>query len=233
MSQTTQTEIMDLFITDSLTSFRSRNRFKRDSIIENNKGISTSSEASELVSKALQAPKPKFTYVIYKSKKNKLCTAYDNIFKDNFSYKEEGFPCSWTLYSETSQVSGYTCQKATTSFAGRNYTAWFTRGIPVSDGPHKFSNLPGLIVKISDSRNSYSFELMQVIKPKSMYYLSLPPQKVVITTKRELFLADKAARQDAVNRLAQMGFAVNNQQQVNAEYQNKLKRNNNPIEIKY
>lgn len=187
-NSTVQTEMMDLFITDSLSSFRSHNRFKRDSIIETHNGELTSPEASELVAKALQAPKPKFTYIIYKNAKSKSCVVYDNIFKDNFTYKENTFPFSWTLYPETAQIAGYSCQKATTTFAGRKYIAWFSRSIPISDGPYKFSNLPGLIIKISDLGDNYTFELNKIIKPTSNFYLNLPHQKATLTTKKDFFL---------------------------------------------
>jgi GLPGLI family protein len=46
------------------------------------------------------------------------------------------------------------------TYAGRDYKAWFTNEIPVSDGPYKFYGLPGLIVEIEDSKKQYTFELV-------------------------------------------------------------------------
>ena len=52
---------------------------------------------------------------------------------------------------------GYPCQKATATFRGRDYEAWFTPEIPVNDGPWKFFGLPGLILKVTDAENIFSF----------------------------------------------------------------------------
>lgn len=66
----------------------------------------------------------------------------------------------WNISTDTLTVLGYICQKATTEFRGRNYEAWFSPDIPVNDGPWKFYGLPGLIMKVSDSENLFSFELI-------------------------------------------------------------------------
>ncbi len=57
-------------------------------------------------------------------------------------------------------------QKATTEFAGRKWTAWFTEELPFQDGPYKFRGLPGLIVKLEDATQSHVFELKAVGKYK-------------------------------------------------------------------
>ncbi|MEG1650143.1 MAG: GLPGLI family protein, partial [Rikenellaceae bacterium] len=43
---------------------------------------------------------------------------------------------------------------------GREYEAWFTTEIPISEGPWKFYGLPGLIAKLHDKQKHYSFELI-------------------------------------------------------------------------
>ncbi|MBC8986350.1 GLPGLI family protein [Pedobacter sp. N36a] len=57
-------------------------------------------------------------------------------------------------------MASYLCQKASLSFRGRDYIAWFTTDVPVNDGPWKFSGLPGLIVKIEDTKALFSFQLV-------------------------------------------------------------------------
>ncbi|WP_185214536.1 GLPGLI family protein, partial [Sphingobacterium mizutaii] len=49
---------------------------------------------------------------------------------------------SWNISGETKKEQGYTLQKATTKFGGRNWTAWFNKDIPFNEGPFKFRNLP-------------------------------------------------------------------------------------------
>ncbi|MDH6307602.1 GLPGLI family protein [Dysgonomonas sp. PFB1-18] len=78
----------------------------------------------------------------------------------------------WNITTDTLTVLGYLCQKATTSFHGRNYEVWFSPDIPVSDGPWKFYGLPGLILKAEDSEKLFSFEIVgleQLNTPKKIF----------------------------------------------------------------
>ena len=84
----------------------------------------------------------------------------------SYKYTEERIKPTWKLEAKDSSVCGYNCKKATTAFRGRNYTAWYTEQIPISDGPWKFWGLPGLILKITDDKNEYSFECVAIEKPR-------------------------------------------------------------------
>ncbi len=75
----------------------------------------------------------------------------------------------WKISNEKKKILNYQAQKATAVFGGRQWTAWFTAEIPVSDGPYKFHGLPGLILKIYDKTNTHSFELISVERLKSDY----------------------------------------------------------------
>ncbi len=66
----------------------------------------------------------------------------------------------WDIKTDTLTILGYLCQKASTTFRGRTYDAWFTSDIPVNDGPWKFYGLPGLILKVNDTENIFSFEII-------------------------------------------------------------------------
>ena len=66
---------------------------------------------------------------------------------------------AWNYIAEQNDtILGYECLKATTTFAGRTYTAWFTTEIPLPYGPYKFGGLPGLILKIQDADKQFSWE---------------------------------------------------------------------------
>ncbi|WHF52599.1 GLPGLI family protein [Chryseobacterium gotjawalense] len=73
----------------------------------------------------------------------------------------------WALANEEKKIRDYLCQKAETNFKGRNWIAWFTKEIPVSEGPYKFSGLPGLIVEIYDEEKNHEFSLVEVKKNKN------------------------------------------------------------------
>lgn len=68
---------------------------------------------------------------------------------------------------ETDTIIGYECRKATTEFAGRQYTAWFTPEIPLPFGPYKFGSLPGLILKIEDGERQFVWEAVGFQRTKS------------------------------------------------------------------
>lgn len=59
---------------------------------------------------------------------------------------------NWIIGTETKQINKFNCTVATATFKGRNYTAWFTSEIPISEGPWKFKGLPGLILSIEDDK---------------------------------------------------------------------------------
>ncbi|VEH99878.1 GLPGLI family protein [Kaistella antarctica] len=66
---------------------------------------------------------------------------------------------AWTLTTEKKQVKEITLQKATTTWCGRNWIAWFATEIPFQEGPYKFHGLPGLIMEVSDDQKNYKFSL--------------------------------------------------------------------------
>ncbi|WP_262920514.1 GLPGLI family protein [Chryseobacterium timonianum] len=89
---------------------------------------------------------------------------FRSISMDKYKIKEDKKP-EWKILPEKQKIGEYNAQKATTSFGGRDWTAWFTTDIPIQDGPYVFYGLPGLIVKLEDSTGSHS---MQLIGNKNM-----------------------------------------------------------------
>jgi len=72
---------------------------------------------------------------------------------------EQEFPVlEWTMGEESKEIGGYTVQKATTRFRGRDYSVWFTSELPFQSGPWKFQGLPGLILEVADSKGEVFFK---------------------------------------------------------------------------
>jgi len=94
----------------------------------------------------------------------------------NYKYVEDMPSIQWKIDTDTATILTYSCQKATTTFRGRNYTAWFAPDIPSNNGPWKFGGLPGLILKISDESHRYMFEcigMKQFEKPEPIKFFNL------------------------------------------------------------
>lgn len=101
---------------------------------------------------------PKFSYKIYKFYPDYNIGYVDGIEKSLYGYKEN-ISLPWKILNEKETIEGYNCQKASLAFGGRNWNAWFTQDIPFQEGPYKFYGLPGMIVKIEDSEQDYSWVL--------------------------------------------------------------------------
>jgi len=82
---------------------------------------------------------------------------------------ESNDPIKWKIENETKTLGSYKIQKATTYFGGRNWTAWFTPDIPISEGPYKFRGLPGLILAVEDSQQHFTYQLSRNINFDKTY----------------------------------------------------------------
>ncbi len=97
-----------------------------------------------------------------------------------FDFKQTNFEClryfqgeefrvvfepigEWQITSESKNIDGYLCYKATTKriektkYSDRTFdvVAWFAPSIPIQSGPKQFYNLPGLILELKDARITY------------------------------------------------------------------------------
>ncbi|NJN33487.1 MAG: GLPGLI family protein [Saprospiraceae bacterium] len=72
---------------------------------------------------------------------------------------------NWKIENTDSLIGKFKCQKATTRFRGRNYEAWFTKEVPISNGPWKFHGLPGLILEVRDDKHEVKFEFQALEMP--------------------------------------------------------------------
>ncbi|MDE5983179.1 MAG: GLPGLI family protein [Duncaniella sp.] len=71
-------------------------------------------------------------------------TVISPIAPNLYTYTETAYPLPWTLAGEVDTIAGYECHKATATYGGRDWTAWYTTEVPVSFGPWKLTGLPGL-----------------------------------------------------------------------------------------
>lgn len=103
-------------------------------------------------------------FFYYDFKTNQLYSKVQPWLKTYF-IKEPIPKMNWQLHNETkTNEENITLHKATLSFRGRNYTAWYSTEYPIQIGPWKFNNLPGLAFEITEENNQYHWSLTKIEK---------------------------------------------------------------------
>ncbi|WP_028122388.1 GLPGLI family protein [Epilithonimonas tenax] len=157
----------------------------------------------------------------------------------------------WKLEQETGKVQTFDVQKASASFGGREWTAWFTREIPFNEGPYKFKGLPGLILEIQDTKGQYKFTLLRSQNLSETYdtsnilevrYGSSP----ILTTEKKYvekalqyyndpyYSTKQRLRNGEIKNFEYYGKKYTKAEELNTiskDVRNRLLKNNNPIEI--
>lgn len=135
------------------------------------------------------------SYQIYKGRTAGKITVVDYAYTISkpFQYEDEVGVLPWKILTETDTILSYTCQKAVLNFRGRDYTAWFTTDIPVNDGPWKFSGLPGLILKVEDQQQLFSFTLIGLEQLKNPKPIAINEAKNIKCTRSDFDKQKKKA----------------------------------------
>lgn len=135
-------------------------------------------------------------YAVFQNRPAGELTYTEKISTDNLLYTEPLPEFSWELQPETREVIGYLCRRATCTFRGRSYEAWYTEEIPLSLGPWKFRGLPGLILAVNDNDGVIAFEatgIRQAGNPVTM------AERNYLKTSRKKFLAtDRKFKTDPI-----------------------------------
>lgn len=161
-SKSGKEDLMILRIGKNVSEFFSRYMFYGDSLFNDPKGKAI---AIKLTMTAIRtrdfSNKPgirttnEYIYKNYPEGKNSIYG--DDNSGVNYIVIEDRPHFEWTITDSTKTICGYTCQLATTYFRGRNYKAWFTTEISISDGPWKLGGLPGLILEAYDTKMHYHY----------------------------------------------------------------------------
>lgn len=145
-------DILTLYLNEKSSIFQNDKKYKIDSIIN-----------SQLSFQMPSRPMFKVSHVIYKDYIKNEQIYSDKIESVNFGYKENNPPMKWKLINEEKEILSQKCFKAITSFRGRNFIAWYTKDIPINDGPYKFSGLPGLILEVYDDNENFHYKPLAII----------------------------------------------------------------------
>lgn len=117
-------------------------------------------------------------------------TYTDLVTPDYLEYTEPLGGMKWEIGEETDTVCGYACTKATASYGGREWEAWFAEDIPTQFGPWKFNGLPGLILKVADNEGIHDFSAIGFKKGTTP--VAKPKNDRISKTTRDKFVEMKA-----------------------------------------
>lgn len=136
----------------------------------------------------------------FKNKKNDTIII-KNYIDENYYFIEDILPkTEWNInYTETKNILGYECNKATTFFRGSKITAYFTKKIKTNTGPYKFGGLNGLILEVFENDNtinSWKAIKLENLKQKSISLPQINKSEKTITLKEFLALNQKKIDED-------------------------------------
>jgi len=108
--------------------------------------------------------------------------------------KDNLYNYNWKLTKETEDINGFPAVKATgVDEDGAIITAWYSKSLHYKDGPYKFSNLPGLIVKAEFETNGMKaiFTLKDIQVLDKDLIVKLPSKGQVVTMDEFMLEAKK------------------------------------------
>jgi GLPGLI family protein len=221
-------DIMVLYVGDNVSKFRNFYQIQRDSLTQ--LAIDRNMDIDKVLPFINQVQKPKMTYAIIKDWENKVYEYSDLIFPDHFIFESSLNGNTWEVLDEFEEYEGHKVQKAITHHGGRVWEAWFSAEIPINDGPYVFGNLPGLILKIKDSKNHYSFQMIKIEK-KNEVLTHKTRKKPIKTTRPKFFEMQHDFNTNIIGKMASGGVTLTDANQ-GREAQKRFDRKNNPLELK-
>ncbi|ASW74086.1 GLPGLI family protein [Chryseobacterium piperi] len=106
---------------------------------------------------------PQYNSILQYSKENDLFSSYKKLDMNYYHYDFKK-KLSWKIHSQKKELLSFMVQKATTTYGGRNWTAWFCNDIQLPYGPYVFHGLPGLILELYDDEDNFRYTLIKSIK---------------------------------------------------------------------
>jgi len=157
-ADSTDTELeskkMILDVKDKISRFYSYKLYRSDSTLISDKKL-----GRETMTKSMD-----YDFSVIKNYITGDIQKFYRIWMDAYEIKEKLPKLNWKIVEETKMIDNLKCQKATLDYKGRNWEAWFTSEIPLTEGPYIFSGLPGLVISVSDKEKNYLFNMIGLQK---------------------------------------------------------------------
>lgn len=145
------TENMELLLGRNASVYRSADRRLQDEQLKKQIADQVRDGATGNITVHMGGKKRASTTDYYQFQADKKLVTKEKIVNDYLI--EETLPViDWKITADTAIFGTLHCQKATTTFKGREYEAWFCPSLPFRSGPWKLNGLPGLIVEAGDKK---------------------------------------------------------------------------------
>jgi len=236
--ESSKSETMWLFANRESSLFLSRGVALKDSMAVIKNAVDVGSERWK---SKMKATKSEFNYRVFKNKAENKMGYGIKLLSDKLYYLESLDDIQWEIQPDAKEIAGYQVQKATTSFGGRDYVAWFTPEIPLSDGPYKFAGLPGLILEIQDTEAEYVFEFAGFEELANPLEYQIIPNKYKQIKKKELLDLLATYESDPISYVNNyvgeggktiiIGLEGDEKKNYLKKYHEELAKKNNPIEL--
>ncbi len=141
-----------------------------------------------------------FDQTVYQNVPQGQMTIQSVITPDYYVYRETSSPIRWTLHAESDTICGYACRKATGTYGGRAWTAWYATDIPVPFGPWKLTGLPGLVMDATDDGHVHHFTAIAFRRGASVL-VPLPERSMISTTRDKFVQAKNRFEKDPLKNL--------------------------------
>jgi len=217
-------ENMVLLTNNSKSLYISPVKIVLDSI--RNSAIKNGGSPMDVIDFKKKLPRNRISYSIEKKYKENKVIYQKKIFSKYLEFEEQLNPYKWELINTSKKILGYTCKLAKTTYKGRVYEAWYAPKIPLQNGPWKFGGLPGLILKISDNKNHYSFIIKGIKKEKRKFPPYVNKSKVIKTTKENYYRTSKIIKSEFLNK-----FIGKSKLEMKKTFKNVGAKSKNPIEL--
>lgn len=148
------------------------------------------------------------TWYLAQNPTEKKLTRYESVGLAGYEVEEKFPVINWNVTATTKTIGGYTCQQATATYAGRNYTAWFTSDLPFSVGPWKLNGLPGVILEAYDDKQEVFFLFKQIALAQPNELTCNESSKPMVKVKSEAVAKAKTAFDDNPSGIVQAQSGV-------------------------
>ena len=126
---------------------------------------------------------------------------YEELIGTNkYRYTENIPSFEWKITNEKKNIGGHKCKKATTTFRGRTYIAWFATDIKEQFGPWKLCGLPGLILEAHDAKEQYCFKFLDIHSSDGI--IEKPTDKAFISTFENFMIEKQKYLEDPIDYLS-------------------------------